>query len=87
MGVRANDIFIKVNGTEVSLQNARMVIGTLSQQPIGYEYDLTVLRGDEEKEIKVKIIAKEEVKEHMFTIDEDASAEAKRLRAIWQKNI
>lgn len=87
MGVQANDVFLKVNGTEVSLQNARMVIGTLSQQPIGYEYDLTVLRGEEEKEIKARIVAKEEVKEHMFTIDEDASEEAKRLREIWMKNM
>ncbi len=70
----------------MSLQNARTVIGTLAQQPIGYAYELTVLRDGEEKTFTSRIIAKEEVKEHLFSVDEEASAEAVALRKVWMKN-
>lgn len=86
-GVMENDILYKINGSEVNLQNARMVLGTLSQQPIGYTYEMVVKRGDEEKVISARMIGKEELKQHIFTIDEEASAEAKELREAWLKNM
>ncbi|MBK6265676.1 peptidase [Marivirga sp. S37H4] len=87
IGVKVNDILHKVNGNEVSLQNARMVLGTLSQQPVGYEYELTVLRGEEEINFASRIIAKEEVKEHIFTVNEKSASEAAKLRDAWMKNL
>lgn len=87
LGAVENDVLFKINGTEVSLQNARMVIGTLSQQPIGYEYSLTVKRGEEEVEIASRIVGKQETKEHIFEIDEDASEEAVALREKWLTNL
>ncbi len=86
LGIEANDIMYKINGNDVSLQNARMVIGTLAQQPIGYEYELTVLRDGEEKTFTSRMIAKEEVKEHLFSVDEEASTEAIELRKLWKQN-
>jgi hypothetical protein len=87
LGAVENDVLYKINGTEVSLQNARMVIGTLSQQPIGYEYSLTVKRGEEEVEIASRIVGKQETKEHIFELDEDASEEAVALREKWLTNL
>ncbi len=87
IGLQENDVMYKVNGTEVNLQNARMVLGTLSQQPIGYEYDLTILREEEEITYKARVIAQEEVKEHIFTLDENADDEAVDMREKWMKNM
>jgi predicted metalloprotease with PDZ domain len=86
-GVMDNDVLYKVNGDEVNLQNARMVFGTLSQQPIGYTYELVVKRGEEEIVLGAKIIAIEELKQHVFTVAEDAPANAKMLQEAWLKNM
>ncbi len=86
-GIENNDIFFKVNGSEVSMQNARMILGTLSQQPIGYEYTLTVKRGEEEFNIDAKIVGKKETKEHIFEIDEQANEDANALRGAWMINL
>jgi predicted metalloprotease with PDZ domain len=86
-GVKQNDVFFKVNDDEIDLKNARMVLGILSQQPIGYTYDLVVKRGDEEITLDARIIAKEEENQHVFTLDEEASAKAIMLRKAWLKNM
>lgn len=87
LGVQANDQLFKVNGEEVTLKNARMVLGMLSQQPIGYAYDLTVLRDGEEIEINSRVFAQQEVKEYVFEVDENPTAEQKALREAWSKNL
>ncbi len=87
IGLEENDMLYKVNGSELTMQNARMVLGTLSQQPIGYEYEVTVKRGEEEFTYNTRVVAQDEVKEHIFSLDEAADEEAVELREKWMKNM
>ena len=86
-GAVENDVLYKINGEELTMQNARMILGTLSQQPIGFEYAITVKRGEEEFELDSRIVGKQEVKEHIFEVNEAASEEQLTLRKAWMKNL
>lgn len=87
LGLMDNDELVSINGTPVTLQNGREIIGKLNQQPIGHEYDITVKRDDKDVTIKSKILSKEEVVLHSFEVNADATAQQVALREAWMKNL
>ncbi len=54
-GVRENDIITSVNGTDVKLNNLRMVMGQMFRWKEGDEIEVKLLRNGEEKVIKTKL--------------------------------
>jgi predicted metalloprotease with PDZ domain len=87
LGLKVNDEVVAVNGNALSLQTARQVLGELSQQEPGAEYELTVRRDEEETTVKCKMLSKEDVKQHVFELNENASKEQLALREAWSKNL
>lgn len=87
MGLKLNDELVGLNGEALSLANANQLIGGLMQQPIDYEYEVTVKRGEEDLTIPIKVLSKDKVSRFVFELDENATAEQKAMREIWSKNL
>ena len=84
-GVKSGDYIIKVNGEEVTLQNAQTKFGFMRTMKVGESFNLTVQRGEEQKEIKVAMQPRQ-IK-HQFKISENATEEQLSLRSVWMKNL
>jgi predicted metalloprotease with PDZ domain len=84
-GVLTGDFILKVNGEEVSLQNAQVKFGFIGKMKVGDSFILTVERNGSEKEIKVSMQPRK-IK-HQFKVAEDAGEEALSLRSAWMKNL
>lgn len=86
-GLVVNDEIVKLNGEEVTLQNAQQVFGPLRGLEIGDSYTITVKHDDQEVTAEVKVLSKEKVEKFVFEVDENATAEQKKLREAWMKNL
>jgi predicted metalloprotease with PDZ domain len=84
-GVMTGDFLLKVNGGEVTLQNAQVKFGFIGKMKVGDSFILTVERNGSEKEIKVSMQPRK-IK-HQFKVAEDAGEEALSLRSAWMKNL
>ncbi|PKL82865.1 MAG: peptidase [Ignavibacteriae bacterium HGW-Ignavibacteriae-3] len=84
-GAKSGDIIVKVNGEEVTLQNAQVKFGFMSKLKTGESFKLSVERNGEEKEIKI-VMQPRRIK-HQFNIIEDAPEEQLSLRSAWMKNL
>ncbi|MFA7228884.1 MAG: PDZ domain-containing protein [Melioribacteraceae bacterium] len=83
-GLRTGDFISKVNGEEVSLQNAQSKLGFIGKLKVGDSFKLFVERDGSEKEITVTMQPRK-IK-HQFEISEDAGEESLSLRSAWMKN-
>lgn len=84
-GILAGDIIEEIEGTPVTLKNARSVIGKLHKLKAGDSINITVSRGD--KKIKIKpILTAQEVK-HAFEVNPNASEKQLKFREAWMKNL
>lgn len=54
-GVKENDVLKSINGIEVSLANARMMMGTMYRWEAGTDVDIVLLRGREKVVLKTKL--------------------------------
>ena len=84
-GLRAEDVLVKVNGGEVTLQNARDKYLFMMSQKVGTIITLTVERNGEERDIKV--IIQPRLIKHQFKILDNATEKQLELRNAWLKNL
>lgn len=86
-GLQAGDEIIALDGTAVSLENANQVLPKLGTLNIGDSYTLTIKRNGEQKDIACKIQNKDEIKKHLFEVNEQATPQQLALRTSWLKNL
>lgn len=84
-GVRPLDYIIKVNGEEVTMQNAQSKFGFMKDMKVGSRFTLTVERKGELKDINVSMQPRQ-IK-HQFKVMDNASEEQISLRSAWMKNL
>lgn len=82
---KVGDVITKVDGTPLTLQNARAVFSKRSQLKVGDKMEFTVKRGDEE--INLDVILQPSVRRHVFSVDPNPTPEQLKLREAWLKNL
>jgi predicted metalloprotease with PDZ domain len=84
-GLRQDDVFFKVLGEEVNMQNARRLLGQISAMNVGDTVEVTVKRND--KEIEVNIPLRQRIDRHVFEPMDKLTDQQKFLRDVWQRNL
>ena len=83
-GVQADDIIKKVNGADLTLQNAQQVVGGMFSWQAGQEYTLDIERNGEAIALKGTLEKATATSESLIE-DENATDAQKALRAAWLK--
>lgn len=83
-GVQAGDVIKKVNGTDLTLQNAQQVVGGMFGWQVGQDYSLTIERNGETMELSGKLTAAT-AKSESLVEDPNATEAQKAVRAAWLK--
>ena len=83
-GVLANDVIVKLNGTDVNLQNANAILGATFQWSEGDDLELIVNRAGEEVTIKTKV-AKSYTSGKKLAVSDSANEAQNTLRKAWLK--
>lgn len=83
-GVQAGDVIKKVNGTDLTLQNAQQVVGGMFGWQVGQEYSLSIERNGEAMELKGTLTEAKATSESLVE-DPNATEAQKALRAAWLK--
>ncbi|WP_430468273.1 peptidase M61 [Winogradskyella ouciana] len=83
-GVQAGDVIKKVNGTDLTLQNAQQVVGGMFAWQVGQEYSLNIERNGEAMELK-GTLTEATAKSESLVEDPNATEAQKALRAAWLK--
>ena len=83
-GVQAGDIIKKVNGADLTLQNANQVIGGMVGWQPGQDYSLIIERNGETMELKGKLEKATAISESLIE-DENATDKQKAVRDAWLK--
>ena len=92
MGFKEGDQLLALNGTEITPQNIREIIGEkLQQVKPGENVTMTVGRANakgkiRKKKLKGKAVARERQSLHVLEPDPNATPEQKNLRAAWLNN-
>jgi predicted metalloprotease with PDZ domain len=86
-GLQAGDLMVAFNEEEITLENAQELFQKANALEPGIDYTLTVSRGGEAKDVTCQKYLKEEVKEHHFTVVEDAPVEQLAARKVWMENL
>jgi len=84
-GIRTLDFITKVNGEEVTLQNAQTKFAFMRKMKVGDSFELTIERNGEQKEIKCSMEPR--FIKHQFKALDDASEQQLELRSAWMKNL
>ena len=84
-GVAAGDFVLKVNGEEVTMQNAQAKFAFMSKMKVGDSFNLTVDRKGEQKEVKVYMQPRP-IK-HEFKVLDNATEQQLALRSAWMQNL
>ena len=84
-GIRTLDFITKVNGEEVTLQNAQAKFSFMKNMKVGDSFVLTIERNGEQKEIKCSMEPR--TIKHQFKVLDDASEQQLELRSAWMKNL
>ncbi len=83
--VASGDFIIKLNGEEVTLQNAQAKFSFMSKMKVGDTFTLTVDRNGEQRDVNVAMQPR--TLKHQFKVLEDATDEQLALRSAWMKNL
>lgn len=83
--MKEGDIIAKVDGEQLTLQNAREIFAKGRERRVGDKVTFTVKRGD--KEIDYTLTLQPSVIRHQFTIDPNPTPEQLKLREAWLKNL
>ncbi|MEJ8801650.1 M61 family metallopeptidase [Pontibacter sp. H249] len=86
-GLQPGDELVALDGVAVSLGNANQVLPKLSTLNIGDSYTFTIKRNGEQKDIACKILSIDEVKKHLFEVNEQATPQQVALRTNWMQNL
>lgn len=84
-GIRTLDFITKVNGEEVTLQNAQAKFAFMKNMKVGDSFVLTIERNGEQKDIKCSMEPR--TIKHQFKVLDDASEQQLELRSAWMKNL
>ena len=84
-GLRSGDLITKVNGEEVTLQNAQIKFGFMMTMKVGDKFVLTIDRNGQEKEVACSLQPRP-IK-HQFKALDTASDQQIDLRSAWMKNL
>ncbi|KAF0142311.1 MAG: peptidase M61 domain-containing protein [Stygiobacter sp.] len=84
-GAAAGDFVLKVNGEEVTMQNAQAKFAFMSKMKVGESFDITVDRKGEQKEVKVYMQPRP-IK-HEFKVLDNATEAQLALRSAWMQNL
>ena len=82
--VKPMDIIKQVNGTDITIQNANIILTTVDQLQEGDDIEIKLERAGEEFVIKTKI-TKSYTKGKVLSEIENSSEEQKKLREAWLK--
>jgi len=85
VGLLKGDILVKVDGTELTMQNVRQVFGKIRTLKVGDKVVFTVKR--DEKEIDFTLNLQRAIIKHQFTVDLNPTPEQLKLREAWLKNL
>jgi len=83
--VQPNDIIVKLNGEEITMQNINVKFGATRRLKVGEPFKLTVDRNGTQKEITVYMQPR--AIKHQFKVMKDATKEQLALRDAWMKNL
>jgi predicted metalloprotease with PDZ domain len=79
------DVIESVNGIDLADSASYMTImDSIKKMRVGEEYEIVILRANEQKKIKETLYAKFD--QHVFEIDPNASNEEVMLRTMWMTN-
>ena len=84
-GTAAGDFVLKVNGEEITMQNAQAKFAFMAKMKVGESFDITVDRKGEQKDIKVTMQPRP-IK-HEFKVLDNASEAQLALRSAWMQNL
>ncbi len=84
-GLRDGDVPLEFNGEEITIQTIRTVLGKMHTMNVGDPYVLKVRRGEEEHTINGKLIQR--TQKHVFEEIAELTADQKKLREAWSKNL
>ncbi len=84
-GVSAGDFVLKVNGEEVTMQNAQTKFAFMSKMKVGESFDITVDRSGGQKDVKVSMQPRP-IK-HEFKVLDNATEQQLALRSAWMQNL
>lgn len=84
-GLFDGDIIEEVEGTAVTLKNARQAFAKLANLKVGDSINFTLTR--EGKPIKVTSVLSARERKHVFETNPNATAEQLKLREVWMKNL
>ena len=84
-GLRSGDLITKVNGEEVTLQNAQIKFGFMMTMKVGDKFVLIIDRNGQEKEVTCSLQPRP-IK-HQFKALDTASDQQIDLRSAWMKNL
>lgn len=83
--IKSGDFIYKVDGEEVTLQNAQKVFGFVSKLKVGEKLKFSIMRNGEEKEVELTM--KPRLIKHQFKVMDNPSKEQLELREVWMKNL
>jgi predicted metalloprotease with PDZ domain len=82
--LKSRDVIFKLEGKEVTLQNAQQSFGYLRSLKVGDSFKLSVIREGNEIEVVVKMQPRQI--RHVFKVMENPSNEQRSLREAWLQN-
>ena len=86
-GLAEGDIIVEIDQQSLSMKNIGQLFGNLKAKTIDDSYTLKVRRGNEELEFTLNKITTPRIEKHLFSVDENATAEQLKLRAAWLQNL
>lgn len=87
LGLQEGDIVLEIMGEEINEESVRKVGEKLQKLEAHAAYKLKIRRGSESKELNMNMQSREKQKPHYLALDQQATAEQLKLRAIWMKNM
>ena len=85
LGLHEGDVLYKAFGEEISLQNARNLLGQISSMQVADTVALTVKQG--EREVTVPILLQQRIDKHVFEEMAQLTEQQKLLRDVWKRNL
>ncbi|MCL6099575.1 MAG: PDZ domain-containing protein, partial [Bacteroidetes bacterium] len=84
-GIQKGDYILKINGDEITLQNAQEKFSFIRSLRVGNSFTVTVDRNGEQKDVKLAMQPRP-IK-HLLKVMENPSEEQLTLRSAWMKNL
>ena len=84
-GIQKGDYIFKINGDEITLQNAQQKFSFVRSLKVGDSFAVTVDRNGEQKDLKLTMQPRP-IK-HLFKVLDNPAEAQLELRSAWMKNL